>query len=151
MLHESNRSEVEISVGAAILDASSDAIIATDRNGAIRFWNPGAERVFGFSASEALGNSLDLIIPEPFRVRHWDGWGRVLETGQTRYGDGDLLAVPGLHREGHRISLEFTIVLLRGEDRQIDGMAAIVRDVTKRFEETRALRQKLAAFTAAKP
>jgi PAS domain S-box-containing protein len=128
----------------AILGSNSDAIIATDRRGAITFWNAGATRIFGFSAQEVLGQSLDLIIPENLRDRHWRGYEHVMATGQSRYGDGDLLAVPALTRDGRRISVEFTIVMLREEQGIPAGTAAVLRDVTGRFEETRKLKRELA-------
>ena len=131
-------------LGRAILDSPSDAIVFADREGVIRFWNPGAERLFGFAGREAIGQSLDIIIPEPQRARHWAGFHKVMETGESRYGQGDVLAVPGLRKDGTRISIEFTIVPLHGGDGRMEGMAAILRDVSKRFEETRALRRKLA-------
>jgi PAS domain S-box-containing protein len=132
------------SLSAAILTSSADAILATDRDGIIRFWNPGATRIFGFTPEEATGASLDLIIPERLRPRHWHGWEKVMASGETRYGAGDLLAVPAVTRDGRQISVEFTIVLLRGADREIAGVAAILRDVTARFEETRRLKRALA-------
>lgn len=130
----------------AILSSASDAIIATDRDGMIRFWNPGAARIFGFADDEALGRSLDLIIPDNLRARHWEGYARVMETGESRYGHGDLLSVPALTKDGRRISVEFTIVILRDERGRPAGTAAVLRDVTERFEETRALRRKLSAL-----
>ena len=130
-------------LAAAILQTVSDAIVQTDRDGLIRFWNPGAERIFGFMQQEALGQSLDIIIPENQRKRHWDGYNKVMKTGQTRYGSGDLLAVPALTKDGRRISVEFTIVLLR-DNGAPSGMAAIMRDVTPRFEELRRLKRQLA-------
>src|SRR6185312_7001632 len=133
----------------ALLTSPSDAIVATDRDGRIVFWNPGAERIFGFAAHEAVGQSLDLIIPENLRARHWEGFRHVMETGTSRYGQGDLLAVPGLNKDGRRISVEFTIVMLRDGD-QITGTVAVMRDVTKRFEEVRELRRKLAEASAAR-
>jgi PAS domain S-box-containing protein len=130
----------------AILAARADAIVGADRDGIIRFWNPGAERIFGFTAEQAKGRSLDLIIPERLRERHWQGFGRVVATGSSRYGEADVLAVPAVRKDGGAISVEFTIVPLKSEGRMI-GMAAIMRDVTKRFEETRALKRKLAELT----
>jgi PAS domain S-box-containing protein len=130
----------------AVLAASGDAIIATDRDGVIRFWNPGAARIFHYREDEALGQSLDLIIPERLRARHWSGYRTFMQTGRSRYGDGDLLAVPGVRKDGERLSLEFTIVALKGADGRIEGVAALMRDVTARFEETRELRRKLAAL-----
>lgn len=129
----------------AVLGTTSDAIVGTDRDGIIRFWNPGAARIFGFSAEEAIGHSLDLIIPENLRARHWEGFRQVMATGRSRYGEGDLLAVPGLTKQGTRISLEFTISMLRDLGGGVVGVVSILRDVTQRFEELRSLRQRLAA------
>jgi PAS domain S-box-containing protein len=134
--------EFEGKLAQALLQSRSDAIIASDSAGTITFWNPGAERIFGFSGSEAVGQSLDLIIPERLRARHWAGYTQVMGTGQSRYGHGDLLSVPALRKDGTRLSIEFTIVPLKDEAGAMIGMAAILRDVTARFEEMRALRQK---------
>src|SRR3954451_22806536 len=100
-------------LGEAVLASASDAAVATDREGIITFWNPGAERIFGFAASEAVGRSLDLIVPDNLRARHWAGYRRVMATGESRYGHGDLLSVPALTKNGNRVSVEFTIVMLR--------------------------------------
>src|SRR3954463_9790917 len=131
-------------LGNALLGSASDAIIATDCGGVVTFWNPGAERIFGFSSAEAVGRKLDPTIPDNLRNRHGSGYHRAMETGISRYGDGDLLSVPGLTKDGRRISVEFTIVMLRDAQNRPAGTAAILRDVTKRFEETRELRRKLA-------
>jgi PAS domain S-box-containing protein len=136
-------------LGRILLEKASEAIVFSDGQGIIRFWSPGAERMFGFMAAEAVGQSLDIIIPEPQRARHWEGFSRVMATGESRYGDGDLMAVPGLRKDGTRISLEFTIIPLFNENGQMEGMTAILRDATKRFEEMRALRRELAAACAA--
>ncbi|MCO6419504.1 PAS domain-containing protein [Siccirubricoccus sp. KC 17139] len=133
-------------LGQALLGAASEAIIYADREGLIRFWNPGAERLFGFAAAEALGRSLDLIIPESLQARHWAGFRQVMQTGESRYGSGDLLAVPGLRQDGTRISLEFTILPVHAEDGRMEGMIAVLRDVTRRFEEVRALKREIAAL-----
>jgi PAS domain S-box-containing protein len=131
----------------AVLSTSSDAIIGADTEGTIRFWNPGAERIFGYASSAAIGQSLDIIIPERLRKRHWDGYYHVMESGKNRYGYGDILSVPGITKDGPVVSIEFTIVSLRNDAGRVTGLAAIMRDVTKRFEETRALKQKLAEAT----
>jgi PAS domain S-box-containing protein len=131
-------------LGEALLHSASDAIIATDREGNITFWNPGAERIFGFTAADANGQSLDLIIPENLRARHWSGFRHTMATGTSRYGHGDLLSVPGLTKEGARISVEFTILLLRDGTQAVNGTVAVMRDVTKRFEEVRELKRRLA-------
>jgi PAS domain S-box-containing protein len=131
-------------LGDALLGSGSDAIVATDREGLITFWNPGAARIFGFTAGEAVGRSLDLIIPENLRARHWSGFRQTMESGTSRYGHGDLLSVPGLTKDGRRISVEFTIVLLRSETQAVAGTVAVMRDVTKRFEELREWKRRLA-------
>ena len=120
-----------------------DAIVYADAEGVIRFWNRGAEQIFGWSAEEAVGRSLDLIIPEKLRDRHWEGWNKVMATGRSRYAAGELLAVPGLRKDGSRISVEFTILPFTTAGRVL-GMAAILRDVTRRFEEMQRLRRELA-------
>lgn len=131
----------------AVLSTASDAIVAADKEGKIFFWNPGAERIFGHTGDEALGRSLDIIIPDQLRQRHWEGYHQVMKGGQSRYGQGDVLAVPGVMKDGARISLEFTIIPLRAATGELIGLAAIMRDVTKRFEEIRGLRQKLMVLT----
>jgi PAS domain S-box-containing protein len=131
-------------IAEALLSTRSDAVVAADRDGIIRFWNPGAERIFGHAAAEAIGQSLDLIIPERLRQRHWDGYRHTMATGESRYGEGETLSVPALRRDGATISVEFTIVPLRSDGGQMTGIIAIMRDATKRFEELRALRRKLA-------
>jgi PAS domain S-box-containing protein len=130
-------------IADALLSTRSDAVIAADRDGIIRFWNPGAERIFGHAAAEAIGQSLDIIIPERLRQRHWDGYRHTMATGQSRYGEGEMLSVPALRRDGATISVEFTIVPLRS-DGQMTGIIAIMRDATRQFEEVRTLRRKLA-------
>jgi PAS domain S-box-containing protein len=137
----------EEAVAAAILKANSDAIVASDREGIIRFWNPGAERIFGHSAEQAFGQSLDLIIPERLRARHWEGYRRMMATGQSRYRAGELLSVPGQRRDGSPLSIGFSIEAIHDVNGQIVGLVAVMRDVTARFEETKALRKKLQALT----
>ncbi len=129
----------------ALLQSAGDAIIATDTEGVIKLWNAGATRIFGHSADEAVGQSLDLIIPENQRARHWAGYTEVMRTGQSRYAEGAMLAVPALRKDGKRISLEFTIVPLKDVSGTMQGMIAVLRDVTARFEELRDLRKRLAA------
>jgi PAS domain S-box-containing protein len=135
----------------AVLSTSSDAIVAADKKGTIRFWNPGAERIFGYASADAIDRSLDIIIPERLRKRHWDGYRHVIASGESRYGEGDILAVPGMKQDGTRVSIEFTIVPLRDGTGALTGLAAIMRDVTERFEEMQALKQKLADAMKASP
>jgi PAS domain S-box-containing protein len=127
-----------------LVTQAPDAIVYADAKGMIQLWNAGAEHIFGYSEAEAVGQSLDIIIPENQRQRHWDGFGRTLATGTTRYGAESLLAVPAIRKDGSRLSVEFTILPFHDEARRIVGMAAIMRDVTTRFEELKALRKRLA-------
>ncbi|MCK9173231.1 MAG: PAS domain S-box protein [Desulfuromonas sp.] len=124
------------------LDQAPDAILLADVAGVIRYWNRGAERLFGFSTAEALGASLDLIIPERLRERHWQGYHRVMAGAPSRYGD-DLLAVPALHQNGQQLSSEFSIVLLRDAADAPCAIAAILRDVSARHAREKNLRRKL--------
>lgn len=122
------------------VEDTPDAVLYSDAEGIIRFWNAGAQRIFGFAAEEATGQSLDIIIPETLRQRHWIGYRETVRSGKSRYGAGDLLTVPALRKDGTRISVEFSIVVFRDTDRVI-GIAATMRDVTKTFEQMRALRR----------
>jgi len=130
-----------------IVEHAPDAIIFADREGIIRLWNSGAEAMFGYRADEAAGQSLDLIIPEKLRGRHWEGYHDVMATGVTRYGR-EVLAVPGLRKDGTRISLEFSIALLRDGSGELVGAQAIMRDVTARFQQDKALKERLATLEA---
>lgn len=125
-----------------IIDGSPDAFVLGDREGRIRLWNAGAEALFGFTAAEALGQSMDLIIPERLRARHWEGYDRTMATGRSRYGAGDLLAVPAVTKDGRTISIEFTIQMLRAPSGEVLGPLAIVRDVTRRFQREKELAHK---------
>lgn len=126
----------------------SEAIVYADADGVIRYWNQGATRIFGFSAEHAIGQSLDLIIPPNLRERHWQGYNGTMRTGQSRYGEGQLLSVPAIRSDGTRISVEFTIVPFTDDAGRMIGIAAVMRDATKTFEELRALRKEIGALRA---
>ena len=130
-------------IEVAIVAGTDHAVIVADAQGTIRFWNPAAERILGHPRSEALGRSLDLIIPATLRDRHWDGWHRVVASGETDYA-GRTLAVPAVRADGTRISVEFTVTILRGPDGAVTAIAAVLRDVTAQWEEQRALRRRVA-------
>jgi PAS domain S-box-containing protein len=119
-----------------------DAIVVSDTTGAITLWNPAAERLFGFTQAEALGKSLDLIVPERLRERHWTGYRKTMASGETRYSH-DVLRVPALHKDGRTLSIAFTVGLLLGPQREVTGIVAVIRDETDRFAEERALRKRL--------
>ena len=146
-----HRKELPEDFAARLIEDSPDAIVYADAAGVIRFWNVGATRIFGDAVGEALGASLDLIIPERLRPRHWQGYDEVMHGRESRYGRGDLLAVPALHKDGRQISVEFTILPFHDPAGGLIGIAAILRDVTKRFEEMRALRRELASLRSEMP
>ena len=125
-----------------IVEGAQDAIVFADPDGIIRLWNSGAEAIFGYSAEEALGQTLDLIVPEKLRQRHWEGYRQVMATGVTRYGS-ELLAVPALNKDDSRMSVEFTIVLLSDDAGKPVGTAAIIRDVTERWQKEKELKKRL--------
>ncbi|HEY6837643.1 MAG TPA: PAS domain S-box protein [Geobacteraceae bacterium] len=126
-----------------IVEESGDGIIFADKDGVIRLWNRGAAAIFGYSREEAIGRTLDLIVPEKLRSRHWEGFDRVMATGTTRYGQ-EVLAVPAVRRDGNRISIEFTVALVHDAAGKVMGVAAIIRDVTARWEREKALRERVA-------
>jgi PAS domain S-box-containing protein len=128
-----------------IVADSQASIIFADEQGIIRLWNSGAEAMFGFTAAEAVGVSMDIIIPERQRAKHWQGYHHVMATGVTRYGR-EVLAVPAVRKDGQRISIEFTISLLRAPSGAVLGAAAIVQDVTARWEREKALRARVLAL-----
>jgi len=126
-----------------LVEVIGDAIVAADANGAINLWNPAAERVFGFTQAEALGNSLGLIIPERLRGRHWAGYKKTMASGETRYAH-DVLRVPALHKDGRTFSIAFTVGLIYGPQREVTGIVAMIRDETTRYTEERNLRKRVA-------
>jgi PAS domain S-box-containing protein len=125
-----------------IIADSNDAIMFADRSGLIRLWNSGAERMFGYKAAEVMGQSLDLIIPENLRGRHWEGYYRVMESGSSHYSV-DLLSAPALRKDGSRISTEFSMVLVKGEDGKVLGVAAVIRDVSARWQREKELKERI--------
>jgi len=125
-----------------LVQGCNDAIIYSDRDGVIRLWNSGAEQMLGFSAEEAIGHSLDILIPENQRARHWEGYFRVMETGTTRYAT-EMLAAPAIRKDGTRISTEFSMTIIRNDAGEIAGTAAVMRDVTARWLREKSLKTRL--------
>jgi len=125
-----------------LVECVGDAIIVVDAHEKIVMWNPAATRIFGYSQAEALGNTLDLIVPERQRQRHDEGCRKTMDTGITRYGTS-LLKVPALHKNGSMLSIAFTVGMLFDEHQKVSGIVAIIRDETERFAEERALKKRL--------
>ena len=137
----------------SLVSAIGDAVVVSDRDNRIVYWNPAAERMFGHERGEAMGGSLDMIIPERLRKRHGDAYQKTMETGHTRYGS-DVLRVPAVHKDGHMMSIAFTVAMLYAADGTVDTVVAVIRDESARFNEDRQLRKRLAeleAQLAAKP
>jgi PAS domain S-box-containing protein len=126
-----------------LVEVIGDAVVVADASGAINLWNPAAERLFGFTEAEALGGSLDLIIPERLRERHWAGYRKTMASGETRYAH-DVLSVPALHKDGRALSIAFTVGLICGPQREVTGIVAVIRDETTRYTEERNLRKRIA-------
>jgi PAS domain S-box-containing protein len=129
-------------LATAVVKESPEAIVVTDPAGLIRLWNDGAARMFGYTTEEAIGQNLDIIIPEKLRERHWKGYFQTMATGCTRYGD-KLLSVPATHRDGQRLSIEFSVALLRDDADQIVGISAVMREITERRNAEKALRTRI--------
>ena len=127
-----------------LVSSAPDAILVSDLAGAICYWNHGAELMFGYMAAEAVGQSLDLIIPENLRGRHWEGYHRVMASGETKYKTG-LLSSPGVRKDGSRISLEFSMILLHDEAGTMLGCGTVMRDVSERRQREQELKEHLVA------
>ena len=139
---------LECNTYISIIDNAPDAILYCDSAGIIHLWNKGAEHLFGYSAAEAIGQTLDIIIPERMRQRHWEGYFRVMETGKSHYGDYDLLSVPALRKDGSQFSCAFSIILLRDAGGKPQGIASIMRVGTKTREREQELKARIAALEA---
>jgi len=125
-----------------LVESVGDAIIVVDAHEKIVMWNPAATRIFGYSEAEALGSTLDLIVPERQRDRHNEGCRKSMETGITRYGTS-LLKVPALHKSGSTLSIAFTVGMLFDDHQKVNGIVAIIRDETERFAQERALKKRI--------
>jgi PAS domain S-box-containing protein len=125
-----------------LVESVGDAVMACDASGAITLWNPACERMFGFTPLDAMGKSLDLIILQRQQQRHWDGYHKTMQTGVTKYGN-DVLRVPALHKDGHTLSIAFTVSMLHSPDGKVSHIVAVVRDESAKFAEDRNLRKRL--------
>jgi len=126
-----------------LVECVGDAIIVADAHEKIVLWNPAATRIFGYLEEEALGNTLDLIVPERQRQKHNEGYSHSMETGTTRYGTS-LLKVPAKHKDRSMLSIAFTVGMLFDASGKANGVVAIIRDETERFAQERALKKRLA-------
>ena len=135
-------------ISQQIIENIPDAVLYVDAKGLIQHWNDGATRIFGYSADEAIGQSLDLIIPEKLQGRHWDGYNKVMESGQSQYGT-DLLSVPSTHRDGQRLSVDFCIAMLKDDQGKVEGIAAVMRDMTAQRQKEKELKERIAELETA--
>jgi PAS domain S-box-containing protein len=131
-----------------LVDQSPDAIIFAGTDGLIATWNPAAERIFGHAADAALGQSLDMIIPEQFRAAHWKGYDAALESKATKYA-GKALATRAVRADGATIYVELSFAVIQDESGTVLGALAHARDITERFEADRETRRRLRELEAA--
>jgi PAS domain S-box-containing protein len=132
---------------AAVVAAIGDAVIVSDVQGNVIVWNPAAERLFGWTAAEAMGRSMEMIIPERLRKRHWEGYDKSMQTGQTRYAH-DVLRVPAVDKAGRAMSIAFTVFMLFGPDGKPSACGSVIRDETERFAQDRELRKRVTDLEA---
>jgi PAS domain S-box-containing protein len=136
---------VDDSLFKSIVDQAPEAIVFADTGGVIRVWNAGAQALFGFDRAEAVGNSLDLIIPERFRRAHWDAFDKAIANGHTRLGSQDR-TTRSLHKDGRKLYVDLSFGLVADAAGTVIGALAVGRDGTGRYLEERALREKLATL-----
>ena len=137
--------ELKQQIFTTLCEESPDAILFADRKGKIQFWNKGAEAIFGYSAAEAIGQSLEMIIPEKLQQRHNEGYDGVMASGATKYGS-DLLSVPAQHKDGSRLFSDFSIVMVKDNNGAMQGIATIMRDTTAQKAKEKALKEQLQAL-----
>ncbi|MEQ9124800.1 MAG: PAS domain-containing protein [Alphaproteobacteria bacterium] len=127
-------------LGDVVLREIPDAVVYSDRTGRIRYWNAGAQRIFGYSEAEALGQSLDIIIPERLRDRHWQGYRQMMATGRSRHAAEEVLSVPAMNKAGDPLSIQFVIAAVPDAHGRPAGIVATLRDATETFAEMKRLR-----------
>jgi PAS domain S-box-containing protein len=133
---------IDLALFRAIAEQAPDAIIFVDTKGVVRFWNESAKAVFGYSADEALGRSLDLIIPERLRRAHWDAFQRAIEIGQTKLGR-QAFATRAVHKDENRLYVELSFAVVKDMAGTVAGALGIARDITSRYVSDSALRERL--------
>ena len=126
----------------ALVTGVGDGVMAANAQGLITLWNPACTRLFGFTEAEALGKSLDLIIPQRQQKPHWEGYDKTMATGITKYGY-DVLRVPAMHKDGHTLSIAFTVSMLHNPDGSVSAIVAVIRDESVKFAEERALKKRI--------
>lgn len=131
----------------ALVAAMGDAMVVCDGKGRVTLWNAAAERLFGFTEAEALGQRMDMIVPERLRKRHWEGYDKSMATGKTRYAH-DVLRVPAVDKAGRALSIAFTVFMTYDKAGQVTACGSIIRDETDRFAEDRALRKRISELEA---
>lgn len=134
-----DKAQDALALEGRILEQMAEALIYSDRDGIIRRWNRAAETMFGHPASDALGQSLDLIIPENLRAAHWRGFDAAMKSGATRL-HGRPTLTRALHRSGSRLYVEMSFALVTDEIGNAIGSVAVARDVTDRVEREKAAR-----------
>ena len=132
-------------LGIDLIAHAPDAVVLADCAGVIRLWNRMAEAMFGHGAAEAIGQTLDLIVPEPYRVAHWAGFSHAIEQGRFA-GDDVLLTSRALTKDGRTIAVELSAAIVRSPAGQVRGIMAIGRDVTERRKREQAQLERIASL-----
>jgi PAS domain S-box-containing protein len=132
----------ESEIRSLLIEQAPDAVIYADRHGIIREWNSSAFRIFGFTAEEALGKSLDIIVPERFREAHWRGYEKALSEGRTKYS-GQALPTRSARKDGSTIYVELTFAVVHDRNASVVGAVAHARDISERWEREREQRRKV--------
>ena len=131
----------------ALVGAIGDAVVVCDAKGHVIVWNAGAERLFGWTAAEAQGQRMDMIVPERLRKRHWEGYDQSMATGKTKYAH-DVLRVPAVDKAGRALSIAFTVFMLFDAEGKVSACGSVIRNETDRFAADRALKQRVAELEA---
>jgi PAS domain S-box-containing protein len=125
-----------------LVEQSPDGVVFADKEGIIRVWNASAERIFGFTAGDAIGANLDIIIPERFRDAHWRGFERAIIERATKYA-GKSMPTKAIRSDGTQIYVELSFSIILDANGDVLGALANARDITERFEKERADRKRL--------
>lgn len=136
-------SDAGLQLFEAIVAQTPDAIIFADCDRLVQVWNRGAEAVFGFSAAEIIGCSLDIIIPDRFRRAHWEGFRQAIASGRTQHGD-HVRTTRATHKLGHRLYVDLSFGLVMNGAGSVIGSVAVGRECSERYVSVKALREQLA-------
>lgn len=138
---------IDPELAAQLIEQAPDAVIFAGNDGMVRSWNDGATAIFGHTADEAIGQNLDLIVPERFRDAHWKGYDRALAAGDTKYR-GQALPTRSMRKDGTAIYVELSFAIVKDASGEVIGALAHARDITERFQREREQRERIKELEA---